>query len=94
MAQVVGYWENNVIYTEGPFVITKPLGNGWRIEVELKGHHCPVLPDLSICRLQETFGLRGKVADKDRIAFVCDQLNSMVAKTQIVLRGNCWVYPS
>lgn len=48
MAQRVGYFENNVIYKEGPFVMTN--AGGWRIEVEQKGHQCPVMPSMTIVR--------------------------------------------
>ena len=90
MAQVIGYYENNVTFTEGPFVICNPLANGWRIEVELKGHHCPVLPDLSICRLMESHGWHGKTHDENKAADICDWLNGLVRCGSIVLYGNSW----
>ncbi|OHA14616.1 MAG: hypothetical protein A3G49_05495 [Candidatus Sungbacteria bacterium RIFCSPLOWO2_12_FULL_41_11] len=90
MAQEVGYFENNPVYQKGPFVIVS--ANGWRIEAELKGHHCPVLPASSIYAMMEKLGLRGKTNDKEKAALVCDILNGMVRTGQIVLHDNgCWV---
>lgn len=42
MAQEIGYHDDGVVFTEGPFVICNPLNNGWRIEAELRGAVCPV----------------------------------------------------
>lgn len=92
MAQVVGYYDNDVQYTEGPFVICNALGNGWRIEAELKGHHCPVLPDASIYTAAKKFGFVGKTDDKQHAAYVCDRLNQMVREGKISLYRNVWVY--
>lgn len=90
MAQTVGYYQNNPVFTEGPFVIVN--ANGWRIEVELKGHHCPVLPSTSIYRITEKLGLHGKTDDKEQAAMVCDALNSMVRASAIVLTDwGSWV---
>lgn len=94
MAQVVAYFEDNVVFEEGPFVICNPLGNGWRIEVELKGHHCPVLPDLSIYKIREKLGWGpGKTEDRELAERVCNALNQMVRDGKILLRGRIWVYP-
>jgi hypothetical protein len=90
MAQIVGYYENDVKYKEGPFVICNPLGNGWRIEVELKGHYCPVLPDLSIYPIIRALGLNGKTHDKNLITRICDALNRMVADGEVVLVRKMW----
>lgn len=89
MAQEVGYHEDNVAYEQGPFVIVHC--NGWRIEVEFKGHHCPVLPDSSIYKITEVLGLPGKTNDKALAAAVCDTLNQMVADKLIQLAGKVWV---
>lgn len=92
MTQIVEFFENDIVFKEGPFVISNPLGNGWRIEVEMKGHRCSVLPDLSIYKLKEQqFGLKGKTMDQSRAAHVCDQLNAMVREGHIVLVGRSWV---
>jgi hypothetical protein len=91
MAQVVGYFEDHVVYQEGPFVISNPLGNGWRIEVEMKEHRCPVLPDLSIYRLMEQLSLKGKTNDQAEAARICDQLNRRVLAGRIVLLGKSWI---
>ena len=88
MAQVVGYSEKNPVYQEGPFVIVN--ANGWRIEVELKGFHCPVLPATSIYEIMKRHGFSGKTNDKEKAALVCDALNGMVRTGQIVLHDNGW----
>ena len=91
MAQVVGYFDDNVEYEEGPFVLCNPLVNGWRIEVEQKGHRCPVLPDISIYKImREGFGLEGKTFDKKEIERICDSLNQMVKEGKITLNDNVW----
>lgn len=77
MAQVVEYFENNVVFAEGPFVICNPFCNGWRIEVELKGHLCPILPDSSIYEIMNRLGMVGKTMDKELAKRVCDTLNQI-----------------
>ena len=94
MAQVVRYFQNNPVFTEGPFVIVNI--NGWRIEAELietelKGHLCPVLPALSIYSIMKKLGLQGKTNDKEQAAAVCDALNGMVRAGAIVLHNGWWV---
>lgn len=93
MAQVVGYFQNDVTFTEGPFVIVER--NGWRIEAEQKGCNCPILPDSSIYEIAERkFGLCGKTTYKSLAEKVCDALNQMVRDKKIVLRDGCWVAES
>lgn len=76
MAQEVAFAENNIVYTEGPFVMVHI--SGWRVEVELPGHHCPVLPDASISQFLERHGFSsGKELDKKKAAAKVDFLNSM-----------------
>jgi len=92
MAQEVGYYEDNVVYTEGPFVICNPLGNGWRIEAELKGCPCPVYPDMSIDALvKRVFGYSGKWPTKEQATEVCDWLNSKVWVNEIILKDSNWI---
>ncbi len=91
MAQVIGYFENDVTFEEGPFVICNPCGNGWRIEVEQKEYHCPVLPDMTIYPIKDRLGMRYKTNDHSLAERVCDSLNEMVRNDQIVLSGRCWV---
>lgn len=91
MAQVINYFSNDIVFAEGPFVICNPLGNGWRIEVELKGHCCPVLPDSSIYVTERSLGLVGKTWDKSLAEKVCDELNEMVRDGKIVLSDKVWV---
>lgn len=92
MAQIVGYYEDNVVFTEGPFVICNPHTNGWRIEVELKEYMCPVLPDLSISKPLLKLGMPGKTMDKALAERVCDTLNQMVRDGEIVLDDRLWVH--
>jgi hypothetical protein len=59
MAQRVSYLEDEVTFTEGPFVMVTTFGRSgvtphppeWRLEVELKKYRCSVLPDISVIRL-------------------------------------------
>jgi len=92
MTQTVGYFENNVTYMEGPFVMVN--ANGYRIEAELKGHYCPVLPDVSIYLMleKEKDKAPGKAPDTV-IAPLVDWLNEQVKKGRIILEGNQWVCP-
>jgi len=92
MAQEVGYFKNNVVFTEGPFVICNPCSNGWRIEVELKGHKCPVLPNISIYKLMEQLGMSGMTMDKELVEKVCDTLNQMVRDEEIALDSGFWAH--
>lgn len=88
MAQVVAYFDDDVVFEEGPFVICNARGNGWRIEVEQKGCKCPVLPDISIYRY---LGESVKWPLREDAEAVCDQLNKMVKEGKIVLDENVWV---
>lgn len=90
MAQVVGFFEDNVVFAEGPFVISNPCASGWRIEAELKGHHCPVLPDPTIYKLKASLGMHNKTLDRDLAVRVCDALNQLVRDGEIVLEGRMW----
>lgn len=89
MAQIVDYSENDVVFTEGPFVIVN--ANGWRIEAEIKWHRCPALPTTSVFGIMRRLGLDGKTNDKDKATAVCDALNGMVRAGEIVLAGKVWV---
>lgn len=91
MAQVIAYSDNDVVFTEGPFVLCNPLGNGWRIEAELRGAKCPVLPDLSIYDLMKARGWRGKTLEYAKAAEMCDWLNAQVRAGRVVLNGAAWV---
>lgn len=90
MAQTVGYFEDDVIYSEGPFVVVNS-GRGWRIEAELKGYHCPILPHLSIYEFLELNDLQAhKSSDKEKIEKSVDFLNANVCNGEIKLKGNHW----
>ncbi len=84
MAQRVGYFEDDVEYKEGPFVMVE--ASGWRIEVELKEHHCPVLPDTSIYKLLEANGYDPyKTNDTQKAEEKVDFLNRKVKEGIIML---------
>jgi len=94
MAQFVGYFEDDVEFAEGPFVVVDIFG--YRIEVEYKGAKCPALPDVSIYRLREALGHPwGKTTNRDLAIKMCDELNALVREERIVLHpnGKCWVCP-
>jgi hypothetical protein len=91
MAQKVGYFEDNVVFTEGPFVMVN--ANGWRIEVSsgaTQGCNC-VMPHTSVYKLAGTLGYKGKSSDADHVAGIVDRLNSLSRTDHIVQTGNCWV---
>lgn len=109
MAQIIRYFENNVEYTEGPFVLTKLNSyDDYRLEVELKDHHCPVLTGLSIDRLivkrKQKFCVQSDRSDGrplarlrgtlDKMTFVCDWLNQQVNKGVVILKHGAWVFES
>jgi hypothetical protein len=95
MAQEVDYFEDGVTFTEGPFVICNPLGNGWRIEAEIKGSPCPGLPDASIYDLLEIEGIdRGKYRYREVAEKICNQLNTWVREGRVILDpkgGKVWI---
>ena len=92
MAQAVGYYDNDVTYTDGPFVLVNAMGNGWRIEVELKRHTCPVLPDASIYRLLRSYKLQDhKSRDKTEIERSVDWLNNKVKDGSITEIDGWWL---
>lgn len=91
MAQDVGYYENNVTFVEGPFVVV--FANGYRIEVELKGAKCPVLPDDSIYHYCKNNHLAcHKEQGREPIARTVDILNQKVRDGQIVLHEKGYWY--
>ena len=96
MAKEVGYWQDNPdpeVYSEGPFVIVS--AGGWRIEVEQKGHYCPVLPDMSIYKLLIYNRLfDGKTNDRRKQEQVCDWLNRQVKEGRIICNDKMWIAPS
>ena len=91
MAQDVGYYDNDVTFTEGPFVVV--YVNGYRIEVEQKGSRCPVLPDKSVygyCERQKFFC--HKMQERKLIAETVDVLNQMVRGGKITLHEKGYWY--
>ncbi len=91
MAQVVGYFQNNVVFTEGPFVIV--YVGGWRIEVEQKEKNHSTMTSISIDGIIKGLGMQyGKTRDQELAATVCDRLNQMVRVGEIVLTDyGSWV---
>ena len=92
MAQKVRFCQNNVIFTEGPFVLTS-FGGEYRIEVELKGHRCPVLPDADIFALIRGYGrfATAWAHSYDELEKTVDWLNSLVKSGEITLQGKVWL---
>lgn len=90
MAQYVGYFENNVEYKEGPFVMTC-IGGPYRVEVELKGYYCPVLLDISIYKFLEQ-KYKGSTGNSDlAVSNKVDWLNNQVKLGNIVNKNGVWV---
>jgi hypothetical protein len=80
MAKVVGYFDDDVVFGDEPFVLTNPYGNGFRIEAQIPARGgTPCLPDASIYDLLRTtpFGT-GKWMDYEVAAKACDFLNAQV----------------
>jgi hypothetical protein len=89
MAQVVGYHEDNVQFTEGPFVATK-IPEGWfRVEVEHKNANCPVLPDSSIYDFLKLTGLQTR-GSLEEVSKTVDFLNESVGKQAITCQDSVW----
>ncbi len=83
MAQHVGYWANDIIYTEGPFVICGgPIGaDAGRIECEVKEHYTCSVVHPSIRPLIEKYKSDKPFAKK---AEIVDWLNSLTREGKIV----------
>jgi len=98
MAQIVRYYQDNVVYEDGPFVVcdlNTGGWSGWRLQVEVKGLPHPVVPEDSIFDLVESrYGCRYmlKSNDRERIVEMCDYMNSLVKDGKIVLDGSWWVH--
>ena len=100
MAQIVGYFDDDVTFEGGPFVLTNPYGNGFRIECQpphgVDKPDCPCLLDLSVYRWIENFTNwgQGKTHNRELAVSVVDQLNGMV-KDGLVKRDDkgFWTIP-
>lgn len=93
MAKVVGYYEDDVVFGDEPFVLTNPLGNGFRIEAQIPAcGGTPCLPDVSIYELlkKSPFGT-GKWRDLETATKACDFLNEQVKKG-IIFLDHVWRY--
>jgi hypothetical protein len=92
MAQKVDYYEDNVEYQGGPFVVcVLGPGNDFRVEVELKGHKCPVLPQSSIYEMMKEIDFDGRTNDLKKINLVVDALNAFVKTGRIVCVDGAWI---
>lgn len=96
MAQRVGYFENHVDYTEGPFVMVDI--NGWRIEAQNDHapNGAPTLPHPSIYHYLEQNGLqahkvRPTKEGEEQIAHSVNWLNDEVDAGNIVKIDGRWV---
>lgn len=91
MAQKVGYFQNDVVFTEGPFVMVN--ANGWRIEVSSgsdRGCNC-IMPHRSIYELADSLGYKGKTPNTEHVAGIVDKLNEFTRTGRIVRTGDLWV---
>ena len=94
MAQRVGYFEDNVVFTEGPFVMVN--ANGWRIESsDGQEHGCNCVHiDRSVRMLAVGLGYQGKRDDPALVEPIVDKLNKLVREEVIVQReSGTWYYP-
>jgi len=83
MAQVVGFFENDTVYLEGPFVLgAPPIGSTMRIECESPGVRNSVMVHPTIYEMldQERPGWRGNKAA------AVDWLNAQTREQRIVLQ--------
>lgn len=91
MAQFVKYREDNVTFEQGPFVaVEMPGWNKWRVEVEMKGHHCPATPDFEISRLLELNGRIESSRFPQAVECSVNWLNGQVREGNIVLKDERW----
>ena len=96
MAKIIRPFSETVndTYTEGPFVLANPLGNGFAIKVEQRGCMEPSVPDVSIHKFKEKVfrdwcGLRTN--DKSLAVRCVDWLNDQYRAGKIVLHGNKYI---
>lgn len=88
MAQKVGYWQDDVDYSDGPFVICSFFGKS-RIEVECKGSRCPIVINSSIRALLLENGRTTEASNEN-----VDWLNDQVVDDVIILSDHgCWIWP-
>lgn len=90
MAQTVGFFEdypergNPNVYSEGPFVVCILPFNGYRIEVQMDDHKCPVHTHHSVYEIEKGMKGPGNTTDYSKAVRVCDALNQMVKEGKIV----------
>lgn len=93
MSQVVKYYQNDVVFTEGPFVCCQLGSESYRVEAECKASKnpgCPALPDISIVRLLEDEGFNSAYTNLKGCAKVVDFLNGLVREGKIILSVDGW----
>ena len=93
MAQVVSYWDDEVNFKEGPFVITCMPYNQYRIECQVGDSGTPALCDLSICSIiKAKWGLNFTKTENINLAReICDDLNDMVKREEIINIDGMWI---
>jgi len=93
MAQIVDYFQENIEFTEGPFVLCRTPA-GYRIECESKSHLFTVVLDFSILLFLEKqlYYDPNDLSKKANKPWV-DHLNNLVREGKIVLEDTgSWVY--
>lgn len=98
MAQHVGYWDNHVVFKEGPFVLTNPMDNGYRVEVENKRNNppsCPTLPMPSVYKALKASGFDPhKTSNKQAAEAKVDWLNKQTKTGKCILgKEGVWQFP-
>ena len=91
MPQTVSYWEDHVVFMEGPFVCV--VCAGWyRVEMQcdhsLKG--CPILPTAELIRMLEASGRDAWSRDKAKVEESVRWLNGEVTDGRITKRDGFW----
>lgn len=94
MAQIVDYYEDDVEFTQGPFVAVRIGSSNLRVEVECKGHKCPILPDASIYEFarKRKLDMGNSNVTIGHVQDTVNLLNVMVLSKQIYLHNNIYVY--
>lgn len=89
--QHVSYWQNDIEYAEGPFVVCDLPGQAYRIEAEMLDHHTSVYTHHSVYEVQRQLGMVGNTDNRTLVDGVCGVLNRMVTEGKIVRLGREWV---
>lgn len=92
MAQEVGYFEDNIVYTEGPFVVTCVGSCSYRVEAEKKGGICTILPHISVNFHMKNRGTMLTCTTRENAHAQADYLNDLVSAGTIVNVDSEWQY--